>query len=53
MENLPQGPGLIVYYHGAVVFDYVLFKAKLYEKTGRKIHSVVHCFFYLVPGKVF
>lgn len=53
MENLPQGPGLIVYYHGAVVFDYILFIAKVYAKTGRTICSVVHCFFYLVPGEVF
>ncbi|XP_034284935.1 monoacylglycerol/Diacylglycerol O-acyltransferase-like [Pantherophis guttatus] len=50
MENIPEGPGLIVYYHGAVVLDYVFFIATLYGKTGRIIHSVVHCFFYLVPG---
>ncbi|XP_013908867.1 PREDICTED: transmembrane protein 68-like [Thamnophis sirtalis] len=50
MENLPQGPGLIVYYHGAVVFDYIMLIAKVYAKTGRTIQSVVHCFFYLIPG---
>ncbi|XP_039207344.1 transmembrane protein 68-like isoform X2 [Crotalus tigris] len=50
MENLPQGPGLIIYYHGAVVVDYALFIAKTYEKTGRIIQSVIHCIFYLLPG---
>ncbi|XP_070603868.1 DGAT1/2-independent enzyme synthesizing storage lipids-like [Erythrolamprus reginae] len=50
MENLPEGPGLIVYYHGAVVFDYALLVGKVYKETGRKIFSVIHCLFYLVPG---
>lgn len=52
MENIPEGPGLIVYYHGAVVFDYIFLIATFYEKTGRIIHSVIHRVFYLVPGKV-
>ncbi|KAM6453804.1 DGAT1/2-independent enzyme synthesizing storage lipids-like isoform 1-T2 [Liasis olivaceus] len=50
MEHLPEGPGLIIYYHGAMVFDYVFFVAKLYANTGRIVHSVIHCFFYLIPG---
>ncbi|XP_070603869.1 DGAT1/2-independent enzyme synthesizing storage lipids-like [Erythrolamprus reginae] len=50
MENLPEGPGLIVYYHGAAVIDYAFLVAKIYKETGRKLYSVMHCFFYLVPG---
>ncbi|XP_063156034.1 DGAT1/2-independent enzyme synthesizing storage lipids-like [Candoia aspera] len=50
MEHLPEGPGLIVFYHGAMVFDFAFFVAKFYANTGRLVHSVIHCFFHLIPG---
>ncbi|KAM6458347.1 DGAT1/2-independent enzyme synthesizing storage lipids-like [Liasis olivaceus] len=50
MEHLPEGPGMIVYYHGAITVDYILFIASLYLKTGRLVRSVIHYGLYLVPG---
>uniref|UniRef100_A0A8C3TCT8 Transmembrane protein 68 n=1 Tax=Chelydra serpentina TaxID=8475 RepID=A0A8C3TCT8_CHESE len=45
MEKIPEGPGLIVYYHGAVPVDYVYFICTLYTQTGRLCYSAVDRFF--------
>ncbi|XP_034284936.1 monoacylglycerol/Diacylglycerol O-acyltransferase-like [Pantherophis guttatus] len=50
MENLPEGAGIIVYYHGAIAIDFALFVACFYAKTGRLVHSAIHYGLYLVPG---
>ncbi|XP_007443769.1 transmembrane protein 68-like, partial [Python bivittatus] len=50
MEQLPEGPGLIIFYHGAVVIDFPLFATKLYATTGRTVHTVLHWIFFSVPG---
>nr|XP_016851145.1 PREDICTED: transmembrane protein 68 isoform X2 [Anolis carolinensis] len=47
MENLPKGPGIIVYYHGAFVLDYIFLVARLYVQKGRFLRSVVHHGMYL------
>uniref|UniRef100_A0A8C3TGB8 Phospholipid/glycerol acyltransferase domain-containing protein n=1 Tax=Chelydra serpentina TaxID=8475 RepID=A0A8C3TGB8_CHESE len=53
MEKIPEGPGLIVYYHGAVPVDYVYFICTLYTQTGRLCYSAVDRFFAKFLGKVF
>ncbi|XP_032079363.1 transmembrane protein 68-like [Thamnophis elegans] len=50
MENVPEGAGLIVYYHGAIPLDYALFVSYFYAKTGRLVRSAIHYGMYLIPG---
>uniref|UniRef100_A0A674JE10 Transmembrane protein 68-like n=1 Tax=Terrapene triunguis TaxID=2587831 RepID=A0A674JE10_9SAUR len=50
IEKIPEGPGLIVYYHGASPVDYCLFIYTLYIQTGRLCYSVVDRFFAKLPG---
>ncbi|XP_032644327.1 DGAT1/2-independent enzyme synthesizing storage lipids-like [Chelonoidis abingdonii] len=50
MEKIPEGPGLIVYYHGAFPIDYCFFISNLYRQTGRLCYSVVDHFFSKLPG---
>ncbi|XP_061454903.1 monoacylglycerol/Diacylglycerol O-acyltransferase-like isoform X2 [Rhineura floridana] len=50
MEHLPEGPVLIVYYHGATVFDYAFLVAKLFKEMGRMCYSVVDHKMYQLPG---
>ncbi|XP_048364506.1 transmembrane protein 68-like [Sphaerodactylus townsendi] len=40
-ENLPEGPGLVIYYHGALPMDYILFFNKLFIIKRRTSASVV------------
>lgn len=51
-EHIPEGPAVIVYYHGAFVLDYIFFVARLYTLTGRHIYSVADNGLYLLPGKI-
>ncbi|XP_050794883.1 transmembrane protein 68-like isoform X2 [Gopherus flavomarginatus] len=50
MEKIPEGPGLIVYYHGAIPIDYCYFICNLYIQTGRLCYSVVDHLFCKLPG---
>uniref|UniRef100_A0A8C8S7T3 Phospholipid/glycerol acyltransferase domain-containing protein n=1 Tax=Pelusios castaneus TaxID=367368 RepID=A0A8C8S7T3_9SAUR len=50
VEKIPEGPGLIVYYHGAAPLDYLYFVAKLCSQKGRLCHSVVDHFTFKIPG---
>jgi hypothetical protein len=52
LENLPKdGPGLIIYYHGAIPIDMYYFVAKMYLKYDRLIYTVGDRFlFNYVPG---
>ncbi|XP_039383487.1 transmembrane protein 68-like isoform X2 [Mauremys reevesii] len=50
IEKIPEGPGLIVYYHGATSVDYHFFVCNLYIQTGRVSYSVVDRFLRIVPG---
>lgn len=51
VEHLPEGPGVIVYYHGAAVLDYAFLVARLYAQSKRCLYSVIERGFYLAPGK--
>ncbi|XP_053874603.1 transmembrane protein 68-like isoform X2 [Malaclemys terrapin pileata] len=50
IEKIPEGPGLIVYYHGAIPLDYCFFISNLYIQTGRLCYSAVDRFFAKLPG---
>ncbi|XP_060099762.1 monoacylglycerol/Diacylglycerol O-acyltransferase-like [Heteronotia binoei] len=50
LENLPEGPGLIIYYHGCLPTDYTFFVNKVYITTGRFCLSVIDNFLHNLPG---
>nr|XP_060631305.1 monoacylglycerol/Diacylglycerol O-acyltransferase-like [Anolis sagrei ordinatus] len=50
MEHIPEGPGIITFYHGAIVFDYVFFIANIFAEKGRLCHTVVDHTMVKLPG---
>ncbi|XP_026548324.1 transmembrane protein 68-like isoform X1 [Notechis scutatus] len=50
MDKIPEGPGLIVFYHGAFPLDYYYFVSRLYLRTGRFCCTVVDYHFSKIPG---
>ncbi|NWR72050.1 TMM68 protein, partial [Centropus unirufus] len=50
VENLPEGPGILVYYHGAIPIDYFCFIAKLFLWKKRLCLSVADHFVFYLPG---
>ncbi|ETE64944.1 Transmembrane protein 68, partial [Ophiophagus hannah] len=50
MDKIPEGPGLIVFYHGAFPLDYYYFVSRLYLRTGRFCRTVVDYHFSKIPG---
>uniref|UniRef100_A0A8C3TEU2 Phospholipid/glycerol acyltransferase domain-containing protein n=2 Tax=Chelydra serpentina TaxID=8475 RepID=A0A8C3TEU2_CHESE len=50
VEKIPEGPGLIIYYHGATPIDYLYFMARLCNQKGRLCHSVADHFTFKMPG---
>ncbi|XP_042320607.1 transmembrane protein 68-like [Sceloporus undulatus] len=53
IENIPEGPAVLVYYHGAMTYDYYFFIFTFYRITGRFLFSVVHHFLFRLPGLKF
>ncbi|XP_053156799.1 transmembrane protein 68-like isoform X2 [Hemicordylus capensis] len=49
-ENLPEGPAVIVYFHGSIPMDCYLFQQRLYRKTGRQCHLVISNEILKIPG---
>ncbi|XP_032079227.1 transmembrane protein 68-like [Thamnophis elegans] len=50
LENLPQRPALLVYYHGNFPIDYHCFVTRLYRLTGRFCYSVIDDLLLSLPG---
>ncbi|XP_008114386.1 monoacylglycerol/Diacylglycerol O-acyltransferase isoform X1 [Anolis carolinensis] len=50
MDKLPEGPGLVVFYHGAFPLDYYYFVCRLYLQTGRFCRTVVDYHFSKIIG---
>ncbi|NWU23410.1 TMM68 protein, partial [Dyaphorophyia castanea] len=50
VENLPEGPGILVYYHGAIPIDCVYFLSRLFLWKKRICLSVVDHFVFRLPG---
>ncbi|RMC15389.1 hypothetical protein DUI87_07580 [Hirundo rustica rustica] len=50
VENIPEGPGLVVFYHGATPVDYIYFSARLHIMTKRRCRVVADHFVFRLPG---
>uniref|UniRef100_A0A8C0UVG7 Transmembrane protein 68-like n=1 Tax=Cyanistes caeruleus TaxID=156563 RepID=A0A8C0UVG7_CYACU len=50
VENIPQGPGLVVFYHGATPVDYIYFSARLHIMKKRRCSVVADHFVFRLPG---
>ncbi|XP_009875261.1 PREDICTED: transmembrane protein 68-like [Apaloderma vittatum] len=50
VENLPEGPGILVYYHGAIPIDYLYFLSRLFLWKKRLCLSVADNFVFRLPG---
>ena len=50
LDQLPQGGGLIVYYHGAIPLDAYYLVARAITRLGRHIHCVGDRFLQKIPG---
>ncbi|NXC41596.1 TMM68 protein, partial [Penelope pileata] len=50
VENLPEGPGIVVYYHGAIPIDYLYFLSRLFLWKKRICLSVADHFVFRLPG---
>ncbi|XP_025029932.1 transmembrane protein 68-like [Python bivittatus] len=49
-ENIPDGPGLIIYYHGAVPMDYVYFLSRLFIEKRKCCYSIADDYLFTFPG---
>nr|XP_056710893.1 transmembrane protein 68-like [Euleptes europaea] len=50
LENIPDGPALIIYYHGAFPVDYIFFISRLLLQMKITCHTVVDRFLFKTPG---
>ncbi|XP_067409872.1 DGAT1/2-independent enzyme synthesizing storage lipids-like isoform X3 [Emydura macquarii macquarii] len=50
LEKIPDGPGLVVFYHGATPLDYFYFVAKLLMLKNRICYTVADHFVFKLPG---
>ncbi|XP_073962807.1 DGAT1/2-independent enzyme synthesizing storage lipids isoform X2 [Choristoneura fumiferana] len=50
MENIPQGPFLVIYYHGALPIDMYYFIARMLLFKRLQIHTVADRFMFKIPG---
>ncbi|KAG8133608.1 hypothetical protein E2320_011390, partial [Naja naja] len=51
IENLPDGPGLIIYYHAPIPIDHIFFLAKIFFlKKKLCCYTVVDQFVFKIPG---
>ncbi|KAJ7338832.1 hypothetical protein JRQ81_012734, partial [Phrynocephalus forsythii] len=50
MEHLPEGPGIIVFYHGTLDVDFILLFCKLYVEKERKCCTIAHKGLFNIPG---
>lgn len=54
VENLPEGPGLIIYYHAALPIDYIFFLARIFFlKNKLCCYTVVDHFVFKLPGDIY
>ncbi|KAF9794420.1 hypothetical protein SFRURICE_009676, partial [Spodoptera frugiperda] len=50
LENIPDGPFLVIYYHGALPIDMYYFIARMLLFKRRHIHTVADRFMFKIPG---
>nr|XP_020651639.1 transmembrane protein 68-like [Pogona vitticeps] len=49
-ENLPDGPALLIYYHGAIPVDYLYFLTRYFILKRRCCYSIADDFLFKFPG---
>ncbi|XP_042320770.1 transmembrane protein 68-like [Sceloporus undulatus] len=49
-ENLPDGPALLIYYHGAIPVDYMYFLARYFILKRRCCYSIADDYLFRFPG---
>ncbi|KAJ7338830.1 hypothetical protein JRQ81_012732 [Phrynocephalus forsythii] len=49
-ENLPDGPALLIYYHGAIPVDYMYFLTSYFVLKRRCCYSIADDFLFKFPG---
>ncbi|XP_060133805.1 monoacylglycerol/Diacylglycerol O-acyltransferase isoform X1 [Zootoca vivipara] len=49
-ENLPKGPGIIIYHHAVAPLGYILFVARYFLERERMCYSLMHRFGHWMPG---
>ncbi|XP_015269547.1 PREDICTED: transmembrane protein 68-like [Gekko japonicus] len=50
LENIPDGPALVIYYHAALPIDYIFFISRLFLQKKIICHTVVDRFVFKLPG---
>lgn len=50
LDNIPDGPCLVIYYHGALPIDMYYFTARLYLRRRQLIHTVADRLLFKIPG---
>nr|KAF6426948.1 transmembrane protein 68 [Molossus molossus] len=50
MEKIPEGPALIIFYHGAIPIDFYYFMAKIFIHKGRTCRVVADHFVFKIPA---
>ncbi|CAH4023422.1 unnamed protein product [Pieris brassicae] len=50
VENIPAGPFLVIYYHGALPIDMYYFTARMLLFQRRNLHTVADRFLFKIPG---
>jgi len=50
LENIPEGPAIIIFYHGAIPIDHYYLLAEVLTSRGRLIKTVGDKFLYRIPG---
>ncbi|XP_054840518.1 transmembrane protein 68-like [Eublepharis macularius] len=50
LENIPDGPALVIYYHAALPIDYIFFITRLFLQRKIICHTVVDRFVFKLPG---
>ncbi|XP_047505905.1 transmembrane protein 68 isoform X1 [Pieris napi] len=50
VENIPAGPFLVIYYHGALPIDMYYFTARMLLFQRRHLHTVADRFLFKIPG---
>ena len=51
LENIPAGPAMICFYHGAIPIDHYYLLSVVLTKSGRLIKTVGDRFLYRIPGQ--
>lgn len=52
-KNLPDGPAVLIYYHGAIPVDYLYFLTRYFILKRRCCYSIADDFLFKFPGTIY